>query len=75
MRPWDRKKNKSEAPTQGGAWLDVGEGECPRCGVLRRMYRPVNRMDFYACVNCVHFGVLRALSNVEPEPFQQEEAA
>ncbi len=57
MPPWQTSKGKKahgfEPEEFRGAWLDVGIGECPRCLVVRRMFRPVKLLDFYCCAPCV----------------------
>ena len=66
-KSWVKKRALAMIRHEGfdGVWLDVGLGECQSCDVLRRMYRPVKRLDVHLCAECVRLGCLVSLPDSE----------
>lgn len=80
MPPWQSKKRKTassgiDPSAFKVAWLDIGEGECPRCRVVRCMYRPITMLDFYCCAECSQVYARATLPDRDDNDLVIEEAA
>lgn len=74
MKPWRRKYERAVARYEGfdGPWTEAGYGVCS-CGVERRLYSPVTRLEVKLCAPCTQAGALAAIPNTERD--DESEAA
>jgi hypothetical protein len=64
MSRFGRPKHSEARPQLSGAWFDVGNGVCQRCGGERRLYSPEADPAMAVCAPCSQVKATSSIPNI-----------